>query len=119
MSQIVGLLESMNPFALLLIAIATEITGTSALRVSAGFSKFWPSAFVVVSYVLSFYLYSLVLKSIPMGVAYAIWAGLGTVGVVVVGVLVWRDQISTWQILGIALVLAGAVMLNAFTPVGS
>ena len=119
MGQIVALLESMHPFALLLTAIATEITGTSALRASAGFSKFWPSVFVVVSYILSFYLYSLVLKHIPMGIAYAVWAGIGTVGVVVVGVLVWRDQLSTWQILGIVLVLAGAILLNAFTPTGS
>jgi small multidrug resistance pump len=112
-------LQSVHPFVLLLVAIATEISGTSALRISAGFTRFWPSAAVVVSYVLSFYLYAQVLKQIPMGVAYAIWAGLGTAGVVVVGVLVWRDTLNFWQIFGIVLVVAGAVMLNAFTPTGS
>jgi len=109
----------MNPFVLLLFAIATEISGTSALRVSAGFTRLGPSAVVVVSYLLSFYLYSQVLKQIPMGVAYAIWAGLGTAGVVIIGVLVWHDALSVWQVLGIALVVAGAVMLNAFTPTGT
>jgi small multidrug resistance pump len=118
-SQVTASLQSINPFVLLLIAIATEIAGTSALRTSAGFTRLVPSAIVVVSYVLSFYLYSQVLKQIPMGVAYAIWAGLGTAGVVIIGVLVWHDGISFWQILGIVLVVAGAVMLNAFTPTGS
>ena len=116
MGSIGSLLGSLNPFVLLLIAIATEISGTTALRVAAGFTRFWPSVLVVVSYVLSFYLYSLVLKQIPMGVAYAIWAGLGTAGVVLIGVLVWRDQLSVWQILGMVLVVVGAVLLNAFTP---
>jgi small multidrug resistance pump len=110
------MLQAVNPFVLLGIAIATEIAGTSALRVSAGFTRLWPSVLVVVSYLLSFFLFSQVLKQIPMGVAYAIWAGVGTAGVVLVGVLVWRDQISLWQLLGIALVVAGAVILNAFTP---
>jgi small multidrug resistance pump len=116
LNQLIAILQTMNPFALLGIAIATEIVGTSALRVSAGFTRFWPSLAVVVCYILSFFLYSQVLKQIPMGVAYAIWAGVGTAGVVVVGVLVWRDQISLWQFLGMALVVIGAVILNAFTP---
>ena len=109
----------MNPFALLGIAIATEIAGTSALRVSSGFTRLWPSVTVVVSYILSFFLYSQVLTQIPMGVAYAIWAGVGTAGVVLVGVLVWHDALSFWQVLGIVLVAVGAVMLNAFTPAGA
>jgi small multidrug resistance pump len=115
-SQVTAALQSMNPFVLLMIAIVTEIAGTTALRVSAGFTRLLPGAVVVVSYMLSFYLYSQVLKQIPMGVAYAIWAGLGTAGVVIIGVLVWHDALSIWQILGIALVVAGAVMLNTFTP---
>jgi small multidrug resistance pump len=117
-SQLTGLFSSMNPFLLLLVAIATEIVGTTALRVSAGFTKFWPSVLVAISYVLSFYLYAQVLKQIPMGVAYAIWAGLGTVGVVAIGALVWGDQLNIWQIVGMVMVVGGAVILNAFTPTG-
>lgn len=116
LSGVVGALQALNPFALLGLAIATEVVGTSALRLSAGFTRWGPSAMVVVCYILSFVLYSQVLKQIPMGVAYAIWAGVGTAGVVVIGVLVWRDQLSPWQLLGIALVVIGAVLLNAFTP---
>ena len=116
LNQLITLLQALNPFALLGIAIACEIVGTSALRVSAGFTRFWPSLAVVVCYLLSFFLYAQVLKQIPMGVAYAIWAGVGTAGVVVIGMLVWRDQITPWQFLGMALVVIGAVILNAFTP---
>jgi small multidrug resistance pump len=115
MNSLVAALQPMNPFVLLLIAIATEISGTTALRTSAGFTRLAPSALVVMSYLLSFFLYSQVLKQIPMGVAYAIWAGVGTAGVVITGVLVWHDALSVWQVLGIVLVVAGAVMLNAFT----
>lgn len=116
MNSLVTLLESMNPFVLLLIAIACEITGTTALRVSQGLSQLWPSGWVAVSYVLSFFLYSLVLKQIPMGIAYVIWGGLGGVGVVLIGMLVWHDQISPLQFFGMVLIVAGTVLLNAFTP---
>lgn len=116
MNSMMTSLESMTPFVLLLIAIACEITGTTALRISEGFTKLWPSVWVAVSYVISFYLYALVLKHLPMGIAYVIWGGLGGVGVVLIGVLFWRDQIGPVQILGMILIFAGAVLLNAFTP---
>jgi small multidrug resistance pump len=115
MSSLVTLLESTNPFALLLIAIACEITGTTALRISAGFTKLLPAVWVAVSYLLSFYLYSVVLKHIPMGIAYVIWGGLGGVGVVLIGVLVWHDHIGLWQVIGMMLIVIGTVLLNAVT----
>lgn len=73
----------------------------------------------MISYVISFYLYSLVLKHMPMGIAYVIWGELGGVGVVLIGMAVWRDQISPVQIIGIVLIAAGVVLLNAFTPAAS
>jgi multidrug transporter EmrE-like cation transporter len=94
MSSIALALESANPFVLLLIAIVCEVTGTTALRLSDGFTRLLPAAWVVVSYMVSFYLYSLVLKHIPMGVAYVIWGGLGGVGVVLIGALVWHDRLG-------------------------
>ncbi len=115
MNSFVTLLESLNPFALLLTAIACEITGTTALRASEGFAKLLPTLWVAVSYLLSFYLYSVVLKHIPMGVAYVIWGGLGGVGVVLIGVLVWHDHISAWQVVGMLLIAIGTVLLNAVT----
>jgi multidrug transporter EmrE-like cation transporter len=119
MNSIVALLESVNPFLLLLIAIACEITGTTALRVSEGFTKLFPSIWVAVSYVLSFYLYALVLKHMPMGIAYVIWGGLGGVGVVLIGMIIWRDSISLWQVVGMVLIALGVVMLNVLTPTTS
>ena len=112
MSAVNAALEAVHPFVLLLIAIASEICGTTALRLSAGFTKLAPVLVVAASYFVSFYLYALVLKRMPMGVAYAIWAGIGTAGVVLIGALVWRDQLSGWQLTGIGVIVVGAVMLN-------
>ncbi len=119
MNSFVALLESVNPFLLLLLAIACEVTGTTALRVSEGFSKTLPTVWVAVSYVVSFYLYSLVLKHMPMGIAYIIWGGLGGVSVVLVGMTIWHDQISPLQVVGTVLVAVGVVLLNALTPTTS
>lgn len=116
MNTFIALLESVNPFVLLMIAILCEITGTTALRVSEGFTKPLPTVWVALSYALSFYLYSLVLKHIPMGIAYVIWGGLGGVGVVLIGVMVWHDKISPLQVVGMVLIVVGAVLLNALTP---
>jgi small multidrug resistance pump len=104
-----------NPFVILLIAIASEIVGTNALRLSSGFTKLLPSLLVIVCYGLSFYLFALALKQIPLGIAYAIWAGLGTAGVALIGVLVWREPLNWWQVLGIVLIVVGVIVLNAFT----
>jgi small multidrug resistance pump len=108
----------MNPFLILLVAIASEIVGTNALRASAGFTRLLPSVLVVITYGLSFYLFAQALKQIPIGVGYAIWAGLGTGGAVVTGWLIWREQLNLWHILGIALIVVGVIVLNMFTPTG-
>lgn len=115
MNTFIAQLESVNPFVLLLIAILCEITGTTALRISDGFAKPLPTVWVAVSYALSFYLYSLVLRHMPMGIAYVIWGGLGGAGVVLIGVLVWHDKISPLQILGMVLIVVGTLALNVFT----
>jgi small multidrug resistance pump len=105
----------MNAFFLLLLAIVAEITATSSLKAAEGFTKPIPSLIVVVGYVLTFYLLSLSLKEIPLGIAYAIWAGLGTVGTVAVAAIVWREGINTAQIVGTLLIVAGVVVLNFFS----
>src|SRR5688572_24734423 len=94
----------MNAFVLLLLAIVAEVVATSSLKATEGFTKPIPSLIVVVGYVLTFYLLSLSLKEIPLGMAYAIWAGLGTVGTVVVSVLIWREGINAAQIIGTILI---------------
>lgn len=80
--------------------------------VREGFTRWWPSLWVVIGYGAAFYLLSLSLKYIPLGVAYAIWSGLGTMGVVVIGLFVWREQLNVYGVIGIALILIGTVILN-------
>ncbi len=102
----------MSPVVLLLIAILAEIIGTSALRLSEGFTRLVPSIVVVAGYVATFYLMSLVLKSIPIGTVYATWSGLGTLGIVLVGVIVWHEPMDWPKIIGIAFIIVGVVLLN-------
>ena len=105
----------MNPFVYLALAIVSEVVGTSALRASDGFTKLWPSLLMVVGYGMAFYLMSLCLRQIPLGTTYAIWAGVGTAGTVLIGVVLWRDEFSLWHGLGIGLIIAGVIVLNFFT----
>jgi small multidrug resistance pump len=98
---------------ILFLAILGEVVGTVALKVSDGFARLGPSV-VVVGYGLSFYLLALALKQIPLGVAYAIWSGLGTAGAVVAGILLWRESLNLAGV-GILLIIAGVVLLNVFS----
>jgi small multidrug resistance pump len=99
----------------LLAAIISEVTATSSLKASAGFTKIMPSVVVVVGYALSFYFLSLVLKAIPIGIAYAVWAGLGIVLLAVVGWIVFGQALDAPALLGMALILAGIIILNVFS----
>ena len=99
---------------LLLVAILSEVVGTVALKASGGFARFGPTALVVVGYGLTFYFLGLALKQIPLGVAYAIWSGLGTAGAVLAGVLLWRESLNLAGVIGIALIVAGVLILNLF-----
>jgi small multidrug resistance pump len=99
---------------LLLVAILSEVVGTVALKASDGFARFGPTALVVVGYGLTFYFLGLALKQIPLGVAYAIWSGLGTAGAVLAGVLLWRESLNLAGVIGIALIIVGVVVLNLF-----
>lgn len=107
-------------FALLILAILSEIVATTSLKASEGFTRWVPSMVVVVGYGLAFYLLSLSLKrQIPLGVAYAVWSGLGTVGVVLAGVLIWREAMDVWRVAGIALIILGVVVVSFHTPAGA
>lgn len=102
----------MNPWILLGLAIAAEVVGTSALKASEGFSKLWPSAIVMVSYGAAFYLLSLTLRTIPVGVAYAVWSGVGVVLIALIGWLVFGQKLDTAGMLGMGLIVAGVLVLN-------
>ncbi|MCW5670027.1 MAG: QacE family quaternary ammonium compound efflux SMR transporter [Hydrogenophaga sp.] len=102
----------MNPWILLGLAIAAEVVGTSALKASEGFSKLWPSAIVMVSYGAAFYLLSLTLRTIPVGVAYAVWSGVGVVLIALIGWLVFGQKLDAAGMLGMGLIVAGVLVLN-------
>lgn len=104
---------------LLIAAIVAEVIATSLLKVSAGFTKLWPSVGTVLGYVASFYLLSLVLRYVPLGTAYAIWAAAGTVAIALVGVLVYSERLTFLQIIGILLTAGGVALINigAASPV--
>jgi len=108
----------LNVWLLLSLAIVSEVIGTSALKMSDGFTKFWPSMVVVIGYGLAFYLLSLTLKQIPVGVAYAIWAGAGIALITLIGWIVFKQSLDLAAVLGIALIISGVVVLQVFSKVG-
>ena len=100
----------------LAIAIVLEVLATNALKATDGFTRLAPSVLVVIGYSGAFYFLALALKTIPVGAAYAIWAGVGTVGVAIVGVVVFGENLPWLGVVGIALVVAGVVLLNFAVP---
>jgi len=97
------------------VAIVSEVIGTSALNASAGFSRPWPSLIVVVGYAVAFYCLSLALASIPVGIAYAIWSGVGVALIALVGWAIFGQALDAPAIIGIALIVAGVIVLNVFS----
>lgn len=102
----------MPAFALLLLAILTEVVGTLALRASDGFSKLAPASLVVVGYGLSFWLMALALKQIPVGLTYAIWSGLGTALVAVGGVVAFGETMNVMKIASLMVIVLGVAGLS-------
>jgi len=97
------------------VAIVSEVIGTSALNASAGFSRLWPSLIVVAGYAVAFYCLSLALKSIPVGIAYAIWSGVGVALIALVGWAIFGQALDAPAIVGITLIVAGVIVLNVFS----
>ncbi|MBJ88813.1 MAG: QacE family quaternary ammonium compound efflux SMR transporter [Woeseia sp.] len=99
----------------LTVAIFLEVVGTSALKASKEFSQLVPSLIVVVSYSASFYFLTLALKEIPLGVAYAIWAGVGIALISVIGVILYREVLDWPAVIGIFLIIVGVVLIRLFS----
>ncbi|MEU1215798.1 multidrug efflux SMR transporter [Streptomyces sp. NPDC005791] len=99
-------------YGLLAAAIAAEVAGTTAMKYSEGFTRLWPSVGTVVGYVLAFALLAQTLKTLSVGTAYAIWAGVGTAAVAAIGVLWMGESAGLAKMAGIALIIAGVVVLN-------
>lgn len=102
-------------YIILFFAIVAETIGTTALQASQQFSKFWPSAIVVVAYGASFYLMALALKVIPVGIAYAIWSGVGIVLIAIIGFAVFGQKLDLPAILGMGMILAGILVIHLFS----
>ena len=105
----------MKNWLFLAIAIVSETIATSALKASDGFSRLWPSVAVVAGYGIAFYFLSLTLRSIPVGVAYAVWSGVGIMLISLVGWIVYGQKLDAAAIAGMGLIVAGVVVMNVFS----
>ena len=94
------------------VAILGEVVATSALKSSYGFTRLVPSIVVVAGYAIAFYFLSLALKSIPVGIAYAVWAGAGIALVTAIAWIVYGQKLDAWGFFGIGLIVSGVAVLN-------
>ena len=105
----------MKQWMFLFIAIVSEVIATSALKATADFTKLWPSVIVVVGYASAFYFLSLTLRTIPVGIAYAIWSGLGVALIALVAWVLYGQTLDVPAFVGIALIVVGVVVLNVYS----
>jgi len=103
------------PYLYLGAAIVFEVIGTSALKASDSFTKLLPSIVTVATYAVSFLLLALTLRTIPVGIAYAMWAGVGIVLIAMVGWLWFKQPLDLPALVGLALIVAGVIVVNAFS----
>jgi multidrug transporter EmrE-like cation transporter len=108
----------MNKWLLLGIAIVAETIATSAMKSSEGFTKLIPSIVVVLGYGVAFYFLSITLRTIPVGIAYAIWSGVGIVLITLVGWMVFGQKMDAPALIGMGLIIAGVVTMNVFSKAG-
>ncbi|HLR13923.1 MAG TPA: multidrug efflux SMR transporter [Burkholderiaceae bacterium] len=99
----------------LLLAILAEVIATTALKLSNGFTQARPAAITVAGYVIAFYFLALTLRTMPVGVAYAIWSGVGVVAITLIGYFRFGQVIDAAGLIGIALITAGVLVLNLFS----
>lgn len=97
------------------IAIFAEIIATTALKKAEGFSLLLPSVVTVVGYAIAFYFLSLSLRSIPVGIAYAVWSGVGIVAISIIGVIVFKQTLDLAALIGISFIVLGVLILNVFS----
>jgi small multidrug resistance pump len=99
-------------YVLLAGAIAAEVAATTSMKYSDGFSRLWPSVLTALGYVVAFMLLAQTLRTVPVGTAYAIWAGLGTAAIAAIGVVFLGEGLTVTKFVGIALIIGGVVVLN-------
>jgi small multidrug resistance pump len=102
-------------YGALVVAIALEVIATTFLKQSQQFTRLWPTIGMAVFYAASFYFLSVALKTLPVGIAYAIWSGLGVVLIALMGAVVLGEVLDIWAILGMALIVAGVAVINVMS----
>jgi len=102
----------MNPYLALAFAILAEVVATSALKATHSFTRLIPSTITVAGYAAAFYFLSLAIQTIPVGIAYGIWSGLGIVLISMAAYVLYQQSLSPQQMLGLALIVAGVVVVN-------
>jgi small multidrug resistance pump len=105
----------MQQWIFLSVAIISEVVATSALKASDGFSRLWPSLIVIAGYVVAFYFLSITLKTIPVGVAYAVWSGAGVALIALIAWVIYGQVLDIPAIMGLLLIIAGVAVLNLFS----
>ncbi|MBK0326595.1 QacE family quaternary ammonium compound efflux SMR transporter [Rhodobacteraceae bacterium F11138] len=102
-------------YVYLVLAVIAETIGTTALQASQQFSRFWPSCVVVVAYGVAFYLLAAALRFMPVGIAYAIWSGLGIIFIAIIGFTVFGQKLDVPAIIGLVLIIAGILIIHLFS----
>ena len=102
-------------FFYLALAIAAEVAGPSLLKATEEFTKLVPTTFLIIFYAMSFWLMTLALRDLPLGVVYAVWSGLGIVLVAIIGALVYKEMPDLGSIIGMALIISGVVVMHLFS----
>lgn len=105
----------MKSWLFLAVAIVAEVIATSSLKASDGFTRPWPSMLVIVGFGIAFYLLALTLRVIPMGIAYAVWSGVGLVLITLIGWIVFGQKLDPPAFVGIGLIICGVVVMNVFS----
>ena len=105
----------MQKWIFLIVAIVSEVIATSALKSSAGFTRLWPSMIVIAGYASAFYFLSLTLNVIPIGIAYAIWSGVGVALIALISWLYFQQPLDFAAVIGLLLIVAGVVVINLFS----
>jgi small multidrug resistance pump len=103
------------PWLYLAVAITGEIIGTTALKASDGFTRAGPAALVVIGYAIAFYCLAMVLRTMPLGVTYAIWSGVGVAAVTLIGWLAFGQRLDWPAVAGIGLIVSGVLVLNLWS----
>jgi small multidrug resistance pump len=105
----------MSGYGWLAIAILAEVVATTALKASDGFTRLWPSVITVLGYAVAFHGLSLTIRTVPLGLAYALWSGVGLVLITAIAWIVYKQRLDTPALIGLGLILAGVLVINLFS----